>query len=240
MSNLSHAPLKTCTKCKQNKPATPEFFNRDSGQTSGLRPDCKECRAAYSRRYFEANRDKILAQNKVWQEANPERYNASIRRWQEANPDKVKAAHQRTVAKHRGQINAQSRAYRWAHIEEMREYDRQYSKANREKKRNDQRRYREQDPNRYRAYCHNYRAQKGNGGKGVSAEDIKSQYDTQSGRCFWCSLLVGDSYHVDHVIPLSRGGLHQPDNIVIACPSCNMRKHDKLPLTEWKPPKPLA
>lgn len=37
---------------------------------------------------------------------------------------------------------------------------------------------------------------------------------------------------VDHVVPRSRGGTHDLDNIVPACPACNCEKGDML-LLEW-------
>lgn len=33
---------------------------------------------------------------------------------------------------------------------------------------------------------------------------------------------------VDHVVPRSRGGRHEWDNVVAACPRCNARKGDRL------------
>lgn len=33
---------------------------------------------------------------------------------------------------------------------------------------------------------------------------------------------------LDHVIPLSRGGIHGVSNVVIACAACNFGRHDKL------------
>jgi 5-methylcytosine-specific restriction endonuclease McrA len=35
--------------------------------------------------------------------------------------------------------------------------------------------------------------------------------------------------HVDHVIPLAKGGRHAASNLAIACASCNCRKGTKLP-----------
>lgn len=35
---------------------------------------------------------------------------------------------------------------------------------------------------------------------------------------------------LDHVVPLSRGGSHNPGNLVSACLSCNQRKGSMLPL----------
>lgn len=39
--------------------------------------------------------------------------------------------------------------------------------------------------------------------------------------------------HVDHIVPLSCGGDHLPDNFAVACPTCNLSKHNHL-LQEWK------
>jgi 5-methylcytosine-specific restriction endonuclease McrA len=76
---------------------------------------------------------------------------------------------------------------------------------------------------------HRRRALKrGNGGTHTAA-DISSQFTRQKGLCFYCheKLLA---YHVDHVMPLVRGGSNGPENLVIACPSCNMRKNARHPM----------
>lgn len=36
------------------------------------------------------------------------------------------------------------------------------------------------------------------------------------------------NYHVDHIVPLSRGGKHHPDNLQIVSPSYNLSKNDKV------------
>lgn len=38
--------------------------------------------------------------------------------------------------------------------------------------------------------------------------------------------------HLDHVIPLSRGGPHTEDNLRVACAPCNIRKGARLPPTD--------
>lgn len=48
--------------------------------------------------------------------------------------------------------------------------------------------------------------------------------------CLYC----GDpAEHVDHFIPLARGGTHTLDNLVPACAACNLSKGAKLPDLEW-------
>ena len=43
-------------------------------------------------------------------------------------------------------------------------------------------------------------------------------------------VVLFSDYELHHTIPLSKGGEHLIDNIVLACPHCNMSKHDKDPL----------
>lgn len=49
-----------------------------------------------------------------------------------------------------------------------------------------------------------------------------------SKNCFYCGkeLLL---FHIDHYIPLSKGGRHTISNLVVSCPKCNLRKSNKLP-----------
>lgn len=49
------------------------------------------------------------------------------------------------------------------------------------------------------------------------------------GRCRYCGRAVSDDATTDHVIPKSRGGSDEIDNLVISCTPCNNRKGRKLP-----------
>jgi len=49
-------------------------------------------------------------------------------------------------------------------------------------------------------------------------------------RCYLCGKLIPKGHrHVDHIIPLSRGGKHTLSNLAIACDTCNESKCDKMP-----------
>lgn len=65
-----------------------------------------------------------------------------------------------------------------------------------------------------------------------SDNDVKAIYKSQLGNCWWCGEQVGNNFHVDHRVPLSRGGSNRIDNLVISCPPCNLSKGPKLP-SEW-------
>jgi len=47
--------------------------------------------------------------------------------------------------------------------------------------------------------------------------------------CHWCGVKCPKLYHVDHYIPLSKGGKHAVQNLVIACRKCNLRKSARDP-----------
>ena len=47
--------------------------------------------------------------------------------------------------------------------------------------------------------------------------------------CEYCGLeTTARNRHVDHKVPLARGGSHTSDNLAIACDKCNLRKGAKL------------
>lgn len=238
--------LKTCSKCGIAKPATPEFYSRDKQKPDGLYPYCKSCNSAFraanreriseSRRdYYAANRERIAAQKRVYYAANTEKiaergrayYAANrerARAYREANKEHIaesarayRAANPERFLAYRGRYTESARAYRAANKEHIAKRILTWTRAN---------------PDKARAYKLRRRAREVGAQGAHTSEDIQAQYKRQKGRCFWCGEKVGDTYHADHVVPLSRGGTNDIDNLVIACPSCNCSKQDKLP-HEW-------
>lgn len=97
--------------------------------------------------------------------------------------------------------------------------------------RNAERRWRQRNKEKRRQIYINRRARECNAVGRIRTKDIKMLLNTQGSRCKYCNCKVND-YHVDHVIPLSRGGTNLPENLVITCPRCNLQKHTKTP-EEW-------
>lgn len=59
--------------------------------------------------------------------------------------------------------------------------------------------------------------------------DLMSLFDLQKGRCFYCCKKLPKDYHVDHFMPLAKGGTNERHNLRLACPKCNMAKRTMLP-----------
>jgi 5-methylcytosine-specific restriction endonuclease McrA len=62
-----------------------------------------------------------------------------------------------------------------------------------------------------------------------TADDITRLYEQQQGECVYCSVGLSSGYHIDHIIPIAKGGTNYPDNIQLLCPKCNLKKNAKMP-----------
>ena len=57
--------------------------------------------------------------------------------------------------------------------------------------------------------------------------------EKQNYKCAYCGVdLNVTGKHLDHIIPISRGGLHTANNVHWTCPKCNTSKNNKLE-DEW-------
>lgn len=208
---LKHPPkptiegMKQCTDCKEFLPATTDYFAKQSKVKSGLRGQCKECRST---------------QRKAHRAENREVYRA----YEQAGKEKHREASRKHHATHREEYRRAGREYAKAHAEERSAY----LKAHPEQRKVTLQKYAKNHPDEYRVRKHRRRASISRNGGSHSQSDIRKQYANQKGKCYYCKANVGTTYHVDHVIPLAKGGSNGPENLVIACPTCNMRKRDKI------------
>lgn len=69
----------------------------------------------------------------------------------------------------------------------------------------------------------------GAGGTHTKA-DVEKILRLQRCKCSVCGCSVKKLYHVDHIIPLAKGGTSWPWNLQILCPTCNMKKRDSDPI----------
>lgn len=60
-------------------------------------------------------------------------------------------------------------------------------------------------------------------------------FEKSNGKCAYCDsqLIESGNWHVDHVVPISRGGADEIENMVAACHRCNTKKSDK-PASEFR------
>lgn len=66
-----------------------------------------------------------------------------------------------------------------------------------------------------------------------TAEEVLALGDSQDWLCAYCEKPLVREFHVDHMVPLSRGGSDGWDNLAITCPTCNLRKSNKTVEEFW-------
>lgn len=125
-----------------------------------------------------------------------------------------------------------ARQWNASHRGHLRELERQRYKKNPRAGIERTLRYKKQHPEQNRLAANHRRARELQAEGTHTADDVALQMKSQRSKCWWCGIAVGDTYHVDHVRPLARGGSNGPENIVISCPHCNLSKGAKLP-QEW-------
>lgn len=65
-----------------------------------------------------------------------------------------------------------------------------------------------------------------------STADIYLLLEEQCDLCGYCGIRLHGKFEIDHCIPLTRGGANWPDNLILACATCNKTKQDKT-FDEW-------
>ena len=64
---------------------------------------------------------------------------------------------------------------------------------------------------------------------GIDGATLAAWTRDQPKVCFYCESECSDGFHVDHFMPLAKGGAHVLTNLRMACQPCNQRKSAKLP-----------
>ena len=95
--------------------------------------------------------------------------------------------------------------------------------------------WREANRHRKIAYDHTRRARKQGNPKGDShavASFIRSVRSAKDVTCYWCDQPIVGKRHIDHIVPIARGGADDVHNLCASCHLCNGSKSDWLP-HEW-------
>lgn len=224
-----------CTKCKQDYPATTEFFVRQKEKKSGLSSHCRDCIRIRNRIANRRNRESVAFREleceraKQYRLANPEKMRERSRNYESKPENKQKRRRYRETYNKKPEVMLRHREYQreYRKTEKGQRYSKlymvQYVAANKHTDHWKQMK-------RAERLRRSTRLAEAEGTH--TAEDILLQFKAQKGLCWWCGKELLDEYETDHVIPLARGGSNAAENIVVACPHCNRSKGTKLP-HEW-------
>lgn len=216
--------MKACNKCGETKPKTE--FSKNSSKRDGLMPCCKVCNSARARKWQTQNREKNRATKRKWVAANQDKVKFTYAKWKAdnpghcadwraANPEKAKSIAARYRAANPEKKTASSAKWYAANSDKVKATSLAWAKAN---------------PEACRIISHNRRArQRANGGV-LSKGLVEKLFKLQRGKCACCHVSLKDGNHMDHRIPVARGGPNEDWNMQLLCPPCNLSKNAKDPI----------
>jgi 5-methylcytosine-specific restriction endonuclease McrA len=198
---------KVCKGCRAEK-SLADFY-RHAGMADGHLNKCKACDRARTQKYrrehleqyaqYEKGRANLphrVEARRKYQEEHKEEISEYKKRWAEENEANVSASKRKYYELHRDEVIARSKQWGEENPEEVRQ-----AKANNSRKR--------------RAAKH---ASSGN----FTAEEFLALCERYGIRCLAC----GDAealLEADHIVPLTRGGTDDIDNIQPLCGTCNRK-----------------
>lgn len=155
----------------------------------------------------------VLGRNSAWRMDNQEKAAESSRQYRLKHRDGLNEAQRRRYAAKRSAYREKNRAWRDRSKEHVAAYNLWYRAANREVADAAVRR----------------RAERLRHAQVVrfGADQLRARMSYFGDRCWMCG---AEADTVDHVKPISKGGLHVLANLRPACRSCNSSKRDQWPL----------
>jgi len=218
----------------------PKAREQNRKANAKYRAENREKEKARRAKYYAENKEEALAQNAKYYVDHREEILARDIKYCEENPEKIKAYQVEYRKENREKIKARMAKWRAENPEKKRAYNTRYQRTP-----------------KGRACSHNQchkRRELKQRGDGLTPTEFKQIYEQtwkgQEGKCAYCGCKMirfediqgtlmektaptcAPNYcTIDHIVPLSKGGLHEASNIVLACRRCNRKKSDKI----WEP-----
>lgn len=135
--------------------------------------------------------------------------------WYRKNSDRIKNVQKVYSENHKEYYRQNIRRWKSKNRDHVNEKGREWSKSN---------------PLCGRATASRRRARKRTTCDGTATTSaIKNMLISQGNRCKFCNIeICPDNAHLDHIMPLSKGGKHTISNLQWLCCTCNLRKSNKI------------
>jgi 5-methylcytosine-specific restriction endonuclease McrA len=174
-----------------------------------MRLVCRRCELDKCAERYQKTRETIIAKQREDRQSDPEKYRQRDRERYRTNPNR-----RWTNRKNKEHSLAVAREWKRNHPD-----------------------WQKRHPETNRASSAGRRARVLAAGGSFNRKDVELQRKAQTSSkgvliCWWCDKPIKGQYHIDHRVPLVKGGTNDPKNLCLACPDCNRKKGKKLP-SEW-------
>lgn len=180
----------------------------------------------YRAKQTQEHREKELAQKRKRYQENREAALAYAADYRAKNLDKCRAHDIGRYARNKEYFDA----YREKNAERIRENRAKWTEANRERIAATNAAWLQNNLDKHRTHQHNRRAKKKANGGTLSPDIACRLLVAQRGKCACCKSKLGDKFHIDHIVPIARGGMNADDNVQLLCAHCNLSKGSKHPV----------
>ena|ERR1039457_3045819 len=193
-----------CKECGEEKPLKENFRPHLVKGKIYFEYECRACGNIRAKQWYRDNAEYARSQDRAKYKADPElaRLRSRESYWNRREKARKRASERRAenLEKVRAQDRAIAKRWRASHSSESREWARKQRAIKRKAK---------IEP--------------------VTKEQLETLYIRQRGKCAICGKKLTNK-HLDHIVPLSKGGAHEIKNFQYLCPRCNLRKHHADPI----------
>lgn len=188
----------------------------------------------YQREYKQKNSDRVNARRRANHAENKDQINAKKRevrpkyaeteriankKWREANREHLRLKQRERYKRERVERNRRSREWRAKRTPEQKKAASDYLKQ-----------WFKDNPERAKAIRVRREGRQRGAGGYFTAEDIAEIRHMQKDRCAYCKIKLKGKGHIDHIIPVAKGGSNDRRNLQLTCSKCNFEKNARDPL----------
>lgn len=205
------------------------FYARKSSK-DGYRNECKMCTRENRKKYREENKEKISEWHSEWRKRNKEYIQNKGRLYYQENKETILRKVKSYYCENTEKVMKTKKLYLKNNKEKVSMSKKNWARNNKDKI------YESGLKRRSRKYFVQF--------EGVARRKL---LERDNWSCKQCGVKVHDrseggikkshlwndefKAHIDHIIPLSKGGDSTPENLQVLCRTCNLRKSDKTDLS---------
>jgi len=176
------------------------------------------------RKNYLENKEKQLKQSAEYAKAHPESRRASYTKWATANPEYNKARRKKHYDENKEQAKIVRQEYlsNPENVAKVKASRKKYYEENREREIAKVLEWQKQNPEYKKAIDQNRRTQKTKAGGSFTVQEWVVLCEKYDYRCVCCH--KKRKLTIDHIVPVSKGGTSNIENLQPLCRSCNSRK----------------
>ena len=195
----------------------------------------REQKILQAKKYYIANKDRLYAIKKEAVKLNIAAVRQYAREYYSRRNEKINEQ-RRKQYREQEEIRVKKMEYRAKNRQTIMLFLSEYRKSHKERISELNKKWRKENA----SYCAEYTHRRRSISKGSACKEsasiilwIKTWKAKKSVRCYWCcNIFSPKECHLDHILPISKGGEHSSGNLCVSCARCNQHKHAKT-LSDW-------